>query len=254
VKNLIELVTVFVMVILALVLHVVFKWNLLLSTLIMMFLTNFFIIIKNLVYNCRSSLKPEPIPTGVFGELLKPLNLMTIELKSQGFDRIDDFYFQVVPDAFSYVFKHKELPCHLYLYSSGGKISIQITSFFKDDYALSSYTAISSGNFHSENKSFLQIYPNAGKETLLEEHLKGLEFLKLKGLKVSDMDTDELIAQYKEGFGKTWEPLKKNPLWPFIILYRYYTNPGKIYVKPIEQQFKEGIASLDDSNLNLNQT
>jgi hypothetical protein len=229
-----------------LILNMVFRINFFLCILMIVPLLLVFSITYNILYNSRSGLKPEPIPAGIFGEQLNALNQISLDLKPQGFDRIDDFHLQMIPDTIVYVFKHREMPCYLCLYNIGGTIAKDVLTFFKNDYALTTTISVSGGNLPRGNRAFLQIYPNAPQEPLFEGHLKGLEFLKSKGLEPIEVNADQLRTRFMESFAKTWALVKKKPVWPLFVLYTAFTNPGKVYAKPIEQQFNEGIAKIED--------
>ena len=202
-------------------------------------------IIYSSMYNFRKDLQFEPVDRVKFDERTRQLETDTCKVLNLGFNKIDEFYLQLIPDSITYVFKHVSEPVYMNLYHMGPKIVPDVITLFENGYYLTTGATPDAGNIPRENKEFLQIFENLSYENLYEEHRKSVEFLKSKNLNTREVSQPEFRDEFMKSLRVTGERIMSYPAWPLLLLFWVVTVRGKIHKMSIEKQVESGKIRVD---------
>jgi hypothetical protein len=72
-------------------------------------------------YSFRKSLQIEPVPKSGYKKRIAEMNTDARMLAHRGFNKLDESYLKMIPDAVIFVFKHRDEPIYLCLYHLGTK-------------------------------------------------------------------------------------------------------------------------------------
>lgn len=219
-----------------------FFLNVPLWMLIMIFIPTSIIgmIIYSSIYNFRKDLHFEQVDRVKFDERTRKLESDACKVLNMGFNKIDEFYLQLIPDSITYIFKHVSDPIYMNLYHMGPKIVPDVITLFDNDYSLTTGSTSDAGNIPRGEKELLQIFENASYETLCEEHRKSVEFLKSRNLNTREVSQPEFRDEFMKSLKETGERIMSYPVWPLLLLFWVVTVRGKIHQMSIEKQVESG--------------
>lgn len=195
-------------------------------------------------YNSRASLAPQPIPASGYQDRVKSLENRYAQIYYLNFERIDSFYLQMAPDAIVYIYKHRFEPIFLVSYDLGTTQTYDLITYFEHDRSLVTSGAPSAGLIPRTEGNFLQKIENRPMEYALNEHLKALNYLRYYGMQSVDIPHFMYREHFMESIRKHNRHMKSQMFWPLKIVYWSLTKRGKVHARPLEEQFKLGIAKF----------
>ena len=195
-------------------------------------------------YSFRKSLQIKQVPKSGYDKRIKDLNVDARVLENIGFDKVDEFYLKMIPDIVTYVFKHQDDSVYFCLYHFGTKKICDISSWYHNDYTLTTCKIIEGGTTPRRAKSLLQIITKVSYKELLEIHRKAHMFLLGRGLKNFDIPKQEFRQYFLKSIHDQTEYVRKYPFWPVLLIFWTMIRRGRVYCKEIETQYKEGSIEL----------
>jgi hypothetical protein len=198
-------------------------------------------------YSFRESLQPQRVPEPGYGSRTKALDVETTRMTPHGFEKVDFFYLQMIPDAVVYVLKHMSEPVYLCFYHLGQKITSDFVTRYENEYTLTTCSSIDSGMMPRPAKHLLQIMNGVSHEELYSLHKKAHSFLFEKGLRSLDVPTEEFRSFFMMNIRKQASLIRKLPLWPFQLVIWILAKRGRRYQAEIEMQYKKNMVQLHDT-------
>lgn len=226
-------------------LHYFLKVPLWLLLVVMVPLSILCMIIYTSIYNFRKDLVFQPVDQVKHFERIKQMESDTCRILKMGFNKIDEFYLQLIPDSITYIFKHVSEPVYLNLYHMGPKIIPDVITLFDDDFSLTTSSVPDAGNIPRGEREFLQVYENASYEILVEEHRKSVEFLKSKKLITKEVTQEEFRDEFMKSLQESGRRIMSHTLWPLLLLFWVVTVRGKIFKMSIQKQVEKGIIRIE---------
>jgi|GEM_PF-3552679 len=195
-------------------------------------------------YSFRDSLRFEPIPDHGYRPRMKIMDREMRSIQRLGFHKIDQFYFKMIPDSITYVFKHKTEPIYLCLYHLGKIMTCDIFTRYADDITLTTTNAVEGGMPPRPAKNFLQVFNRASYEHLYIEHKKAHQYLTFYGARVYDIPPAEFRYFFMKSLKDQERYIRNYFLWPAMLVGRTIAQSGKKYCSPISEQYPEGTLNL----------
>jgi len=202
--------------------------------------------------NTSPSVEFEEIPEEKYMDRINTLNRKASEIHPLGFRKIDHFFVKMNPEVLVYVLKNDEKNCFACLYSIYPIYTMDFIAIFKGDYAITTSTSLDAAKFPLGDRSMLQCFPKQNAHPLFDAHLKAIDFVTEKGLKIYDVPDNEFREKFRESLIKAREKLRSFRLWPLALIYRSFVNDSKSYTKSMEEQYKEGRYNFLDDIKNFN--
>lgn len=199
----------------------------------------------SLMYSFRASLRLEPIPKKGYVARIEELDKEGEVINRLGFDRKDAFYLKTIPDSITYVFKHNIEPIYLCVYHLGAKKTCDIVSCFERDFTLTTCSSVDGGMIPRPPKKMLQIFEKLSYGELLDKHRMAQDFIESKGIKQIDIPSEEFREYFVKSIREFAEYARTFAFWPVRLIYWTVIKRGKIYLKSIEEQYKEVGSGLD---------
>ena len=238
--------TVFILV-MTLLIATLLKIPFLLFIIVMIPLLVFVFTYGSVSYSFRESLRPQRIPERGFGSRTKALDVETKRMFPHGFEKVDSFYLQMIPDAVIYVLKHKNEPIYLCFYHLGQRITSDFITRYENDYTLTTGNNVEAGMMPRPAKHLLQIINGISCEELHAVHTKAHAFLGEKGLRVFDMPREDFRSFFMRSIRAQAVLIRKIPLWPFLLVIWTLIKRGRMYQEEIEIQYKKNVIQLHDT-------
>jgi hypothetical protein len=192
-------------------------------------------------FNFRKDLKPEPVPRGAFDQRRNDLDMDKATLDRMGFEKIDEFLLKIIPDVVVYLFRHREVPVYYCLYHMGAKKMWETVSLFDQDVSLTTSMSGDSGNIPLPPTSLLQVFPDASLQLVLEAHSQAIQFLASRGYRPVEHSASQFREDFMTAYWKTEQRIMSTPIWPVMLVIWVIINRGKMYAKPIEAQYRDGM-------------
>lgn len=190
-------------------------------------------------YSFRESLQPQDVPERAYSSRTKALDVETKRMIHHGFEKIDSFYLQMIPDAVIYVLKHNSEPVYLCFYHLGQRITCDFVTRYEDDYTLTTCSNVDGGMMPRQRRHMLQIITRISYDELYALHKKAHTFLVERGLQVFDVPREEFRSFFMESIHAQARLIRKMPLWPFRLVIWTLTKRSRMYQTEIEMQCKK---------------
>lgn len=198
-------------------------------------------------YSFRRSLRPQSVPERGYGSRTKALDVETKRMSPHGFEKVDSFYLQMIPDAVICVLKHMSEPVYLCFYHLGQRITCDYITRYEDDYTLTTCNNTQSGTMPRPPKHMLQIISGISYEELHAAHNRAHAFLSEKGLCAFDVPPGEFRSFFMKSIHAQARLIRKIPLWPFCLAIWTLTNRGHRYQKEVDIQYAKNMIQLHDT-------
>ncbi|MBV9959010.1 MAG: hypothetical protein JO360_11345 [Acidobacteria bacterium] len=190
-------------------------------------------------FNGRASLECEPVPLTGYEMRLDRLEVARLDFDQLGFQKTDEFYLRMACDVVTFVHQHTHEPLYLCDYHFGQMVGVDLITYFEDDITLTTTTMQSGGTVPRQPKSLLQVIQHRSPAEVFAYHQHAVDFIKGRGVRpvyVPYLTFKERFMQsIREFFRRT-----RNPLWSVKFIYWHFTRRGKIYMKPIQEQYLAG--------------
>ncbi len=198
-------------------------------------------------YSFRESLHPQHIPERGYGSRVKALDVETKRISPHGFEKVDSFYLQMIPDAVIHVLKHKNEPIYLCFYHLGQRITSDFVTRYENDYTLTTCNNVDGGMMPRPAKHLLQIISGISYEELYAVHKKAHAFLGEKGLRALDVPREDFRSVLMKSIREQAARIRKIPLWPIRLVIWTLIKRGRMYQTEIETQYKKNTIQLHDT-------
>lgn len=198
-------------------------------------------------YSFRESLQPQYIPERGYGSRIKALDVETKRMSPHGFEKVDSFYLQMIPDAVVHVLRHREEPIYLCFYHLGQRITSDFVTRYENDYVLTTCSSVDAGVMPRPAKHLLQVISGIPCEELHAVHKKAHAFLYEKGLRTFDISRGEFRSFFMKNIREQALLVRKIPLWPFRLVIWTLIKRGRMYQTEIERQYKKNTIQLYDT-------
>lgn len=198
----------------------------------------------SVVYSFRPGLAPADIPARGYEGRLRDLEAAAAQVEHLDFARTDAFYLRTIPDSVTYVFRHRFLPIYLCAYHLGSKQTCDLISAFEGEITLTSCPSVESGMLPRAPGSLLQVVPAAGYQDLFHAHMEAHIFLREKGAVEKDIPAGQFRARFMKAMRESLAAVRKRPLWPVRMIYWTLTKRGRMYQRPIREQWDLGMIAV----------
>lgn len=199
------------------------------------------------IYSFRDTLEPQQIPEKGYENRLAELDRDYPRINYMQFERIDAFYLKIIPDTVVFIYKHRFEPIFLCDYHLGSQRSFDFITYFENDIGLTTTTSVSGGLSPRPAGEFLQVVEGHPMEVLLNEHTKGVYYLKYQGVNSIDIPIHIYRQKFMEDLFKSAKSMRSYSMWPMRLVYWTIVKRGKIHKRPIEEQLKLEIATFPEN-------
>jgi hypothetical protein len=198
-------------------------------------------------YSFRESLRPQSIPQRGYSSRTKALDVEVKRMSSHGFEEVDSFYLQMIPDAVIYVLRHRNEPTYLCFYHLGQRITCDFVTRYANGYTLTTCSNVDGGMMPRPAKHLLQVISSISYEGLHAVHVKAHAFLSEHGLRAFEIPHEEFRSFFMRSIREQAALIRKTPLWPFRLIIWTLMKRGRMYQGEIETQYARKTIQLYDS-------
>ncbi|MBV9210872.1 MAG: hypothetical protein JOZ52_09605 [Acidobacteria bacterium] len=194
-------------------------------------------------YNGRASLEFEPVPETGYQARLDGLEMMRHYLFPLGFQKTDEFYLKTSCDVVTFLHQHESEPVYLCNYHFGKMVGTDLITHFENDITLTTCTLRSAGTAPRPPRNLLQVFENRPLEEVFDYHQHAIAFIKHQGLMPVRVSQLFFKARFMQSLREFYSQTR-NVFWPVKFMYWHFTHRGKLYAKPIQEQYLAGMIKI----------
>jgi hypothetical protein len=185
--------------------------------------------------NAASAGKLRPLEPAQDGSRLRKLDADVSLMHSLHFKRIDSFRTPTIPESLDLVFMHPSEPVFAIARLFENKRTWELITFFEGA-DLTTASDIECGNAPRPAGRPLQIFEDAGPESLLDSHRTAIRVLASRGRTPAEIPEPGFRKAYLARQGELYGHLRSHSFWPFRLAVWTIRKRGRMFCAPLSDR------------------